>query len=65
MLLMEPKIHLLTFADNINNNKYYDYAQQLLKDATSYNIFSTIKCLTAVDLFKNIDFQKHALFINK
>ena len=39
---MEPKIHLLTFADNINNNKYYDFAQQLLKDATSYNIFSTI-----------------------
>ena len=62
---MEPKIHLLTFADNINNNKYYEYAQQLLKDATSYNIFSTIKCLTAVDLFKNIDFQKHALFISE
>lgn len=62
---MEPKIHLLTFADKINDNKYYDYAQQLVQDATSYNIFSTIKCLTAVDLFKNNDFHKHATFISE
>ena len=65
MLLMEPKIHLLTFADKINDNKYYDYAQQLVQDATNYNIFSTIKCLTAVDLFKNNDFQKHILFFSE
>jgi hypothetical protein len=62
---MEPKIHLLTFADKINDNKYYDYAQQLVQDATNYNIFSTIKCLTAVDLFKYTEFHKHILFISE
>ena len=65
MLLMEPKIHLLTFADKINDNRYYDFAQQLVQDATNYNIFSTIKCLTAADLFKNNDFHKHATFISE
>jgi hypothetical protein len=62
---MESKIHLLTFADNLNGNDYTRHAQQLIKDATSYNIFSSIRGLTAVDLFKYTEFHKHLLFISE
>ncbi len=65
MQARNPKVHLLVFADNVNENEYAQMAGKLIEEARALNIFATIRGLTAEDLFKYEDFKKHIPFINR
>ena len=50
MQARNPKVHLLVFADNVNENEYAQMAGKLIEEARALNIFATIRGLTAEDL---------------